>query len=59
MFSEEVQCIGILEVSRNLVRFVFNRTEGKLEVVVLKGIWIRYNEFQTPLLKFIRLQLGN
>jgi hypothetical protein len=36
MFSEEVQCIGIHEDSRDLVRFVFNRTEGKLEVVVLK-----------------------
>jgi hypothetical protein len=36
MFSEEVQCIGIHVVSRDLVIFVFNRTEGKLEVVVLK-----------------------
>jgi hypothetical protein len=36
MCSEVVQCIGIHEVSRDLVRFVFNRTEGKLEVVVLK-----------------------
>jgi hypothetical protein len=35
MFSEVVQCIGIHEVSRDLVRFVFNRTEGKLEVEVL------------------------
>jgi hypothetical protein len=36
MCSEVVQCIGIHEISRDLVRFVFNRTEGKLEVVVLK-----------------------
>jgi hypothetical protein len=36
MFSEVVQCIGIHEVSRDLVRFVFNRTESKLELVVLK-----------------------
>jgi hypothetical protein len=36
MFSEVVQCIGIQEVLRHHVRFVFNRTEGKLEVVVLK-----------------------
>jgi PBP1b-binding outer membrane lipoprotein LpoB len=36
MLSEVVQCIGIQEVSRDLVRFVFNRTEGKLEVEVLK-----------------------
>jgi hypothetical protein len=36
MFGEEVQCIGIHDVSRDPVRFVFNRTEGKLEVVVLK-----------------------
>jgi hypothetical protein len=35
MCSEVVQCIGIHEVSRDLVRFVFNRTEGKLEVEVL------------------------
>jgi hypothetical protein len=35
MLGEEVQCIGIHDVSRDLVRFVFNRTEGKLEVVVL------------------------
>jgi hypothetical protein len=47
------------EVLRDHVRFVFNSTEGKLEKVVLKGIWIRENDFQTPLLKFIRLQLGN
>jgi hypothetical protein len=32
-----VQCIGMLEILRDHVRFVFNRTEGKLEVVVLKG----------------------
>jgi hypothetical protein len=36
MFSKVVQCIGIHEVSRDLVRFVFNRTEGKQEIVVLK-----------------------
>jgi hypothetical protein len=35
MFSAVVQCIGIHEVLRDLVRFVFNRTEGKLEVEVL------------------------
>jgi hypothetical protein len=28
MFGEEVQCIGIHEVSRDLVRFIFNRMEG-------------------------------
>jgi hypothetical protein len=36
MFSEVVQCIGIHKVLRDLVRFIFNRMEGKLEVVVLK-----------------------
>jgi hypothetical protein len=36
MFDEEVQCIGMLEVLRDHLRFVFNRTEGKLEVGVLK-----------------------
>jgi hypothetical protein len=36
MCSEVVQCIGIHEVSRDLVRFVFNRTEGKQEIVLLK-----------------------
>jgi hypothetical protein len=35
VFSEVVQCIGIHEVLRDLVRFIFNRTEGKLEVEVL------------------------
>jgi hypothetical protein len=35
MSGEEVQCIGIHEVLRDLVRFVFNRTKGKLEVVLL------------------------
>jgi hypothetical protein len=35
MFSEVVQCIGIHEVSRDPVRFIFNRMEGKLEVEVL------------------------
>jgi hypothetical protein len=38
MCSEVVQCIGVHEVLRDLVRFVFSITEGKLEVVVLKGI---------------------
>jgi hypothetical protein len=36
MFSEVVQCIGIHEVLRDRVRFVFNRMEGKLEVEFLK-----------------------
>jgi hypothetical protein len=36
MCSEVVQCIGIHEVLRDHVRFVFNRTEGKLEVFILK-----------------------
>jgi hypothetical protein len=36
MCSELVQCIGLHEVLRDLVRFVFKRTEGKLEEVVLK-----------------------
>jgi hypothetical protein len=31
-----VRCIGMPEVSRDHVRSVFNRTEGKIEVVVLK-----------------------
>jgi hypothetical protein len=31
-----VRCIGMLKVLRDHVRFVFNRTEGKLELVVLK-----------------------
>jgi hypothetical protein len=36
MFSEVVQCIGIHEVLRDYVRFVFHRTKGKQEIVVLK-----------------------
>jgi hypothetical protein len=36
MLSEEVQCIGIHDVLRDHVRFVFNRMEGKQEIVVLK-----------------------
>jgi hypothetical protein len=36
MSGEEVQCSYIHEVLRDHVRFVFNRTEGKQEVVVLK-----------------------
>jgi hypothetical protein len=35
MSGEEVQCIRIHDVSRDPVRFAFNRMEGKLEVVVL------------------------
>jgi hypothetical protein len=31
-----VQCIEMLVVLRDHVRFVFNRTGGKLEVIVLK-----------------------
>jgi hypothetical protein len=31
-----VQYVGMSEVWREYVRFVFNRTEGKLEVGVLK-----------------------
>jgi hypothetical protein len=31
-----VRCIRMPEVLRDHVRFTFNRTEGKLEVVVLK-----------------------
>jgi hypothetical protein len=31
-----VQCIEMLVVLRDHVRFVFNRTEGKQEIVVLK-----------------------
>jgi hypothetical protein len=31
-----VPCIGVPEVVSDQVRFVFNRTEGKLEVFVLK-----------------------
>jgi hypothetical protein len=31
-----VRCIGMPEVWRDHVRFTFNRTEGKLEVFVLK-----------------------
>jgi hypothetical protein len=36
MSGEEVQCSRIHEVLRDHVRFVFNRTEDKLEVLVLK-----------------------
>jgi hypothetical protein len=36
MLSEVVQCIGMPKVLRDHVRFVFNRTEGKLEVDVSK-----------------------
>ena len=36
MCSEVDQCIGIHEVLRDHVRFIFNRTEGKQEIVVLK-----------------------
>jgi hypothetical protein len=43
-----VRCIGMPEVWRDHVRFVFNRTEGKLEVVGLKGIWTRENDSQNP-----------
>jgi hypothetical protein len=35
MCSEVVQCLGIHDISRDHVRFVFNRTEGKPEVEVL------------------------
>jgi hypothetical protein len=31
-----VRCVGMSKVWREYVRFVFNRTEGKLEVGVLK-----------------------
>jgi hypothetical protein len=31
-----VRCVGMSEVLREYVRFVFNRTEGKLELGVLK-----------------------
>jgi hypothetical protein len=31
-----VRCIGKPEILRDHVRFVFNRTEGKIEVVFLK-----------------------
>jgi hypothetical protein len=31
-----VRCIGMTEVLRDHVRFIFNRTEGKLEVTILK-----------------------
>jgi hypothetical protein len=46
------------EVLRDHVRFVFNRTEGKLEVVVLKESGSVRVVSQNPLLKFIGLQLG-
>jgi hypothetical protein len=36
-----VWAIGMPEVLSEQVRFDFNRMKGKLEVVVLKGIWIR------------------
>jgi hypothetical protein len=32
--------IGMPEVLSDHVRFIFNRKEGKQEIVVLKGIWI-------------------
>jgi hypothetical protein len=47
------------EVLRDHVRFVFNRMEGKQEIVVLKENESIRNGFQNPLLKFIQLQLGN
>jgi hypothetical protein len=51
--------LGMPEVLRDHVRFVFNRTEGKQEIVVLKESGSVRLVFQTPLLKFIRLQLSN
>jgi hypothetical protein len=35
-FGKYVQCIEMLVVSRDLMRFIFNKMKGKLEVVVLK-----------------------
>jgi hypothetical protein len=46
------------EVLRDHVRFVFNRTEGKLEVEVLKEFGSD-RMIPNPLLKSIRLQMGN
>jgi hypothetical protein len=54
-----VRGIRIHEVLRDHVRFVFNRMEGKLEVIVLKEFGSVRMISKTPLLKFIRLQLGN
>jgi hypothetical protein len=36
MSGEEVQCSWMHEILRDHVRFIFNRTEGKQEIVVLK-----------------------
>jgi hypothetical protein len=58
MSGEEVQCSRIHEVLRDHVRFILNRTEGKLEVVVLKESG-SVRMVSKPLLKFIRLQLRN
>jgi hypothetical protein len=59
MSGEEVQCIGIHEVLRDIVRFVFNRTKGKLEVVVPMDNRSTTTISKSSLLKFIRLQMDN
>jgi hypothetical protein len=48
-----VRCVGMSEVWREYVRFVFNRTEGKLEVGVLKESGSVRMIPKPPLLKFI------
>jgi hypothetical protein len=59
MSGEEVQCIGIHEVLRDIVRFIFNRTKGKLEVVVPMDNRSTTTISKSSLLKFIRLQMDN
>jgi hypothetical protein len=59
MSGEEVKCTGIHKVLRDIVRFIFNRTEGKLEVAILKDYESIRMVSKPPLLKFIQLQLDN
>jgi hypothetical protein len=58
MSGEEVQCSRIHEVLRDQVRFIFNRTEGKLEVVVLKETG-SVRMVSKSIAQIIRLQVGN
>jgi hypothetical protein len=53
MSGEEVQYIGIHEVLRDIVRFVFNRMKGKLKVVVPMDNRSTTMISKSSLLKFI------
>jgi hypothetical protein len=57
MLSEVCMRYSNVRSLREHVRIVFNRMEGKLEVVVLKESG-SVRVVPNPFLKFIRLQLG-